>query len=190
MSSPESPSTPAPSAVSEEPSMWLWAAMLVSLAALAGSLYLTIGMGLKACPLCLYQRTFVMGVVGVLAVGFFVRELPPRTLSLLALPLATAALAVVGYHEYLEQTHALECPRGVLGYGTAPQQSLGALALLVILLLADQAGRRSVIGLLAALILGGLLAFSGIQSAKPPIPDYRLPVDEDMCRKPQAPAAP
>jgi disulfide bond formation protein DsbB len=186
MSSPETSSTPASIGSAEEPSVWLWAAMLVSLAALAGTLYLTIGMGLKACPLCLYQRTFVMGVVGVLAVGFFVRELPPRTLSLLALPLATAALVTAGYHEYLEQTGALECPRGILGYGTSPQQALGAQALLVVLLLADLVGRRSLIGLLAALILGCLLAFSAIQSARPAEPNYRLPVDEDMCRKPQA----
>src|SRR5437773_6682356 len=108
----------------QEPSLWLWGAMLASLIALAGSLYLSLGMGLKACPLCLYQRTFVMGVVGVLAVGFFVKELQPKVLSLLALPLAVGALVVVVWHEYLEQTGRLECPHGVLGVGTAPQQSL------------------------------------------------------------------
>src|SRR5207253_1687771 len=66
--------------------------------------------------------------------------------------------------------------------------ALAALALLVILLLADQVGRRSLIGLLGALVLGGLLAFSAIQSARrPAVPDYSQPLDEDMCRKPKAP---
>src|SRR5262245_37236035 len=182
MSAPEPQPTPhAP----QEPSIWLWGAMFVSLIALAGSLYLSLGMGLKACPLCLYQRTFVMGVVGVLAVGFFVKELQPKALSLLALPLAVAALAVVGWHEYLEQTGALECPHGVLEIGTAPQQSLAILALLVVLLVIDQLRQQRLMGVLATIVLGGLLAFSAIKSAIPPIPNYDLPVDEDMCRKPK-----
>lgn len=50
----------------------VWLSFLVALAALLGSLWLSIGMGLKACPLCLYQRTFVMGVAAVLGVGFLI----------------------------------------------------------------------------------------------------------------------
>jgi disulfide bond formation protein DsbB len=175
MSVPEPQPTPQ---VSQEPSIWLWGAMFASLVALAG-------MGLKACPLCLYQRTFVMGVVGVLAVGFFVKELQPKALSLLALPLAVGALAVVGWHEYLEQSGGLECPHGVLGVGTAPQQSLAILALLVALLVIDQLRQQRLMGVLATIVLGGLLAFSAIKSAVPPIPNYDLAVDEDMCRKPK-----
>jgi len=183
-------STPAdsPSRV-QEPSFWLWSALLVSLAALAGSLYLSLGMNLKACPLCFYQRTFVMGVVGVLVVGFFLNDAPPRTLSVLVLPLAAAAAGVAGFHCYLEYTGFLECPKGILGIGSAPQQSLAAVLLLVVLLLLDLAGRRSVLAVAAALVLGGLFAFSGIKSTPPsPAPSqaYLLPVDEDGCRRPFA----
>ena len=47
----------------------VWPSLLVALLALAGSLWLSIGMKLKACPLCFYQRTFVMGVVAVMGIG-------------------------------------------------------------------------------------------------------------------------
>src|SRR5438132_4407502 len=97
---------------------WTWAALLMSLVALAGSLWLSIGMQLKACPLCLYQRTFVMGVVGVLATGLLTGA---RRVEILALPIATAALAVGVFHEYLELTGKLECPKGILNLGSAPQ---------------------------------------------------------------------
>lgn len=188
MSAPEPQPTPqAP----QEPSIWLWGAMFASLIALAGSLYLSLGMGLKACPLCLYQRTFVMGVVGVLAVGFFVKELQPRVLSLLALPLAVAGLAIAGFHCYLEATGFLECPRGILGVGSAPQQSLVNLTALVLLLVIDQLGQRTLLAVLGTAVLGGLLAFSDIRSAPPsptPTKAYDLPVDEDGCRRPFAAA--
>ena len=49
--------------------IWELLALAVSVAALAGSLYLSMGMKLKACPLCLYERTFMMGLVGVLLIG-------------------------------------------------------------------------------------------------------------------------
>jgi disulfide bond formation protein DsbB len=95
------PKTQPSSPITQEPSLWLWGAMMASLIALAGSLDLSLGMGLKACPLCLYQRTFIMGVVGVLAVGFFVKDLQPKVLCLLALPVAVAALGVAAFHCYL-----------------------------------------------------------------------------------------
>lgn len=184
MSVPETQPSPP---ITPEPSLWLWGAMMASLIALAGSLYLSLGMGLKACPLCLYQRTFVMGVVGVLAVGFFVKDLQPKVLSLLALPVAVAALGVAAFHCYLETTGFLECPHGIFGVGTAPQQSLVILTVLVILLVIDQLGQRTLLALLATAVLGGLLAFSDIRSAPPsPVPTkaYDIAVDEDGCRRP------
>ena len=48
---------------SEVPAILIWAPLLVALLAVTGSLWLSIGMKLKACPLCFYQRTFVMGAV-------------------------------------------------------------------------------------------------------------------------------
>ena len=38
-------------------------------ASVAGSLYLSLGLGLIACPLCFYQRTFAFAVLGVLILG-------------------------------------------------------------------------------------------------------------------------
>ena len=186
MAAPEIP-VPADSTLRAlEPSFWQWTATLVSLAALAGSLYLTIGMGLKACPLCYYQRTFVMAVVAILVAGLFIKDLRPSVATLLSLPLAVAALAVAGYHEYLAQTGALECPHGLLGVGTAPEQSLAVLALLTILLIADQLRQQALTAIFASVVLGGLLAFSGIMSVgRGACPDYNLPLDEDMCRKPK-----
>src|SRR5438876_8199332 len=35
-------------------SAWAWAALAVAVAGLAGSLFLSLGMNLKACPLCFY----------------------------------------------------------------------------------------------------------------------------------------
>jgi len=57
--------------VSPNSDSWLLVLPPLMFAALAliGSLWLSVGMGLKACPLCLYQRTFVMGVVAVLGIG-------------------------------------------------------------------------------------------------------------------------
>ncbi len=169
--------------VSSEPSIWMWGAILVSLAAVAGSLYLTLGMNLKPCPLCYYQRTFVMGVAAVLVVGLFMKEVRPSVITLLALPLSVAALGVAGFHEFLVQNGTLECPRGVLQIGTAPQQSLAVLGVLTLLLIIDQIRVKAVAGLIATVVLGGLLAFSCIKSTTSAVPDYDLPLDEDMCRK-------
>src|SRR6266704_5012252 len=104
-------------------SLWLLASLLVASAAVAGSLYLSLGMGLKACPLCFYQRAFAMSLLAVLAVGLFVRSESPGWLGLISLPLAVAGLGVALFHVYLEQTGKLECPEGLLALGTAPKQS-------------------------------------------------------------------
>src|SRR5262249_24775068 len=116
---------------------WTWAALAVAVVATAGSLYLSMGMGLKACPVCFYQRAFVMGVVGVLVMGLVTgAEWGAALLGLSALPLAVGGLGVAGFHVYLEGAGKLECPRGLFGLGTAPEQSLAALALLTAVLLA------------------------------------------------------
>jgi hypothetical protein len=159
----------------------------VALAALAGSLYLSIGMGLKACPLCYYQRTFVMGVVAILVAGLFIKDLRPGVLGLLALPLAWAVLFLAGWHEYLEQIGTLECPAGIVDAGTAPQQSLAAFGMLTLLLILDQLRQRRVLAVIAMAGLGGLLAFSSIRSMSSAVPNYTLSVDKDMCRQPKPP---
>src|SRR5262249_12993545 len=130
--SPQTSVSPTP--VSEAaPSSWTWAALVVALIGLAGSLFLSLGMSLKPCPLCFYQRTFMMSVVGVLGLGLLTRA-GARWLSLLVLPLAVAGLGVALFHVYLETAGKLECPEGVLGWGTAPQQSLAVFVVLTALL--------------------------------------------------------
>src|SRR5438105_3179089 len=72
--------------------------LLVAVFALAGSLWLSVGMGLKACPLCFYQRTFIMGVVAVLGVGMLTGERHRAVLNLLALPSVVAGFGVAAFH--------------------------------------------------------------------------------------------
>jgi disulfide bond formation protein DsbB len=170
-------------------------AAVVALAALAGSLHLSLGMGLKACPLCFYQRTFVMGAVGVLCLGLLLPGVRRSAVNALALPMAVGGLGVAIWHCYLESTGFLECPHGLFGIGTAPQQSLAAhallLGLLIAALLANAARARAdlIVGI-AAVVVGLLFAFGGVQSTPPspaPKTPYPTPVDEDGCRRPFQP---
>lgn len=104
--------------------LWERLAFLAATLTAVGSLYMSMGMGLHACPLCFYQRAFIMAVAGVLGVGIALRP-PPRegSLSILALPLAIAGLGVALIHNVLIWSGVLVCPLGILGLGTAPLQS-------------------------------------------------------------------
>src|SRR5262245_37677844 len=150
-----------------------WAALAVACAGLAGSLSLSWGLALKACPLCFYQRAFVMGLVAVLAIGLLAGAATPGRLSLLALPLAVAGLGVALFHVWLELSGKLECPAGLLGVGTAPKQSLAVFVALVGLLgagaLRGAPGPAAWGGLAGAVALGGLLAAASCTS-NPPMP--------------------
>src|SRR5207244_12532922 len=92
----------------------LWPGLVVALVALAGSLWLSIGMKLKACPFCFYQRTFVMGVVAVLGAGLLTGQRHRAVLNLLALPLVIGAVVVALFQVYLERTGTLESPACVI----------------------------------------------------------------------------
>src|SRR5687767_383901 len=94
----------------------------LALAGVAGSLYLSIGMGLKACPLCFYQRTFVMSIAVVLLIGLWKDRRQAALLGLLCVPLTVAGTGIAAFHEYLVLAGKLECPPGLLGLGTAPAQ--------------------------------------------------------------------
>jgi hypothetical protein len=175
-------------------SVWAWAALVVAVVGLAGSLFLSLGMGFKACPLCFYQRTFMMSLVAVLGMSLVAGAGDPGRQGLLALPLAGAGLGVALFHVGLEGGGKLECPRGLLGLGTAPQQSLASFLVLFALLLADAlrnplegAGRWA--ALVGALLLGGLLAVASCTS-NPPMPappkePYGIP--PEICRPPFRP---
>ena len=173
-----------------------WAAFVVSLIALAGSLWLSleIGKNLKACPLCYYQRTFVMAAAGVLAVGLLMGSRQHALVSLFALPAVAGGLGVAIWHEYLRATRVLECPQGVFGFTKTTHESLAILtvllALLVLIVVRDVRTRpespeawRTVVGLAGAVILGGLFAWGAVQTVAKGPNDYNKPVDADGCRK-------
>jgi disulfide bond formation protein DsbB len=164
---------------------------VIAALALIGSLWLSVGMGLKACPLCLYQRTFVMGVVAVLGIGVLTGPGHRNVLNLLALPLAVAGFGVAAFHVFLELTSKLECPGGVMAVGTAPQQSL-AVQTVILILVSVGVARSSHACLpssVGAVLLGFLLAGSSVVSAPPmpPVPTKAYEQPLDMCRPPYHP---
>jgi hypothetical protein len=175
-------------------SAWVWAALGVALVTLLGSLFLSVGMGLKACPLCFYQRTFAMSLVAVLGVGVVIGAGRSGRLSLLALPLAVAGAGVALFHVWLEVSGKLECPDGLLGWGTPPKQSLALFAVLIGLLSVDALQRAEVRvgrwpGLAGSVVLGGLLAL-GACTSNPPFPaapKAPYPAAPDICRPPFRP---
>lgn len=166
--------------------------LLVALGMVAGSLALTWGMGLKACPLCLYQRAFAMGAAAVLLMGLVARSGDARLLGLLALPLAAAGLKVAAFHVYLEAIGKLECPAGIAGIGSAPQQAFMAFALLLVSLIPALASKSSTAccratAIVVGLVLGGFMGYACVKSAPPapqPPKPYDKPLDEDGCRPP------
>jgi disulfide bond formation protein DsbB len=145
-------------------------------------------MHLKACPLCFYQRTFMMSLVAVLGMGLLAGATGPGRLSLLTLPLAFAGLGVAAFHVWLEASERLECPRGLLGLGTAPKQSLAVFAVLAGLLLLDalRLGPGAWTLAIAAVLLGAALAV-GSCTSNPPMPEpppKPYPGEPEICRPP------
>jgi disulfide bond formation protein DsbB len=171
---------------------WNVAALATAVAAVAGSLWLSLGMELRACPLCYYQRSFVMGAAAVLLMAMLTEARQSASVSLMALPLAMAGLGVAGWHVYLETIGLegmpkLECPQGIFGLGTAPQQSLAAHVLLFLILTVASLRRPVAV---VAIVLGALLAFASVKSAAPlprPTPEeYQKP--PVICRPALPPA--
>jgi disulfide bond formation protein DsbB len=163
-----------------------WAALVAAVVVSAGSLYLSLGLGLRACPLCFYQRTFALSLAAVLGVGLLAGYGRGGSPGLAALPLAVAGLGVAMFHVGLELTGKLECPGGVLGLGTAPQQSLVAFLILTALLAFETWEVRLIPARAGAVAAGTLLAVASCV-ANPPMPappavPYEKP--PDICRPP------
>jgi disulfide bond formation protein DsbB len=180
-----------PSRSSEVPAILIWAPLLVALLAVTGSLWLSIGMKLKACPFCFYQRTFVMSIVAVLGIGLLSGRRHRAMLNLLALPLVIGALGVALVHVYVESIGKLECPAGVMGIGSAPQQSLAILFVLFVLIAIGVVRSRrlgephlAVAG--PAVVLGLLLTWGAVASSPPmpPTPTQAYTTPLDVCRPP------
>jgi disulfide bond formation protein DsbB len=167
----------------------------IALIGTLGSLFLSLGMGLKACPLCFYQRTFVMAALVVATFGLWAEPRRSVLVCWLVMPLAWAGLGVAAFHESLVINGKLECPAALFGLGTAPAQSL---ILFVVLTAATTfgawsgRGESSGIGglkLLTAVVVGGAMAWACVASAPPLPPTPKQAYDPvkqplDMCRPP------
>jgi hypothetical protein len=160
----------------------IWLSIISALAACAGSLWLSLGMDLKACPLCLYQRACIFCAATVLILATMLRKQDPATIGSLALAPAVAGLAVGIYHVVLESAGTLECPRGIGGIGSAPQQAVVAEILVVAVLVLAALPRWS--GVLLATGLGIAVGSMLIRSAPPlpPKPEKPYTAPLDICR--------
>jgi len=166
------------------------AAAAFALIGSAGSLYLSLGMGLHACPLCFYQRSFVMATFAVLAVGWLAAG-GRVNLAVLAVPTALAGFVLALMHTRLALTGGLECPNGL--FGPAPVDSLAIHALLVAALAVGCfAGTEAEVGHLGAIGLGVILGVAmayGCLNSNPPPAEPKQPYDAPpiICRKPYQP---
>src|SRR5262249_53395159 len=86
------------------------ASLALALLGSLGSVYLSMGLNLKACPLCYYQRTFIFAALGVLLIGVVYQAYEHVCLPALALPLALGGLGVAAFHISLELRGKMECP--------------------------------------------------------------------------------
>ena len=167
--------------------LWLRLAFFVSAVGVVGSLYLSLGMDLKACPLCFYQRAFIMSVAAVLGFGLTLPGFPMAAATPLALAPATAGTWIAIRHVILDSTGVLECPIGVTGFLVAPQESLIVYALLMILLLVDLFHQRRYVsnGLYAVMIgfVLGNMCMRSTPPAKEPTAPYDAEKKIDECRK-------
>lgn len=177
------------------PIVWNAAAFAVAIAAAGGSLYLSLGLGLKACPLCFYQRSFALAAVLVLAMQLGTQGLRSAYACLVTLPLAASGLGLAAFHVYLVQAGKLECPPALFGWGDGPLQSLAVFAALASFCLSGAWTARRTSGCdgpfasVAAVLLGAAAAWACIASAPPLPPAPAQPYDAvkqpfDMCRPP------
>lgn len=174
-------------------SPWMWNVLVLILASVAsaGSLYLSIGLGLKACPLCFYQRSFAIAALLVQATLIALDGLRSPRACVTALPLLIAGLSVAAFHVYLVQTGKLECPLALFGWGDGPVQSYVVFVASVIACLTgawQSAIRQRLAFTIAGIVVGASAAAACIASAPPlpPAPDqpYDAAKPFDICRPP------
>lgn len=77
----------------------LGAATLVAVLATAGSLYLSLGLGLIPCRLCWYQRILMYPLVVVLGVATYEGN---SSIYRSALPLSVGGTGIAAYHSYIQ----------------------------------------------------------------------------------------
>jgi len=171
---------------------WALLALAIALIGCVGTMYLSLGMSLKACPLCFYQRCVLFAIVAIVTLGWMIDHNRMDLYCLLCLPIHLMGLGIAAFHSWLAFANVLECPAGILGLGVAPYQSLTLFILLTVPLVAGAlpAARLSRSGtvstLLMVLLLGGVLTYLA-KAGSPPLPDAPAkPYDKppDTCRRP------
>jgi disulfide bond formation protein DsbB len=169
--------------------------LATTLFATFGSLYLSMGLGLKACPLCFYQRTFVMAAAAVCAAHLWLYRGRESTACLVTLPLIWGGFGVAAFHKYLVWSGKLECPLGLFGWSDAPGQSLAVFAVLILLGTCGSWPKRDVLRrsqglqLIVFSLIGIAMAWACIASAPPIAARPTKPYDSvtqplDTCRPP------
>ena len=167
--------------------LWIPLALFVSVGGVVGSIYLSAEMGLKACPLCFYQRSFMMAVATILIWGMCLPGIPASALTPLALSSAVAGGGIAVFHTYLDATGFLECPLGITDRLPVPQESLIVFSVLVFLLIVDLFHHRQyLLQGLGAILLGGVLAAICLNehvTPPPPVPEKPYQTELDGCRR-------
>ena len=170
-------------------SLWIPLALFASAVGVTGSLYLSISLELKACPLCFYQRAFLMATATILFFGIWLRGVPQAALAPLALASTAAGTGIAAFHVYLDANGILECPLGVTGFLVAPQESFIVYVIVLAFLLCDLFWEaRFVPQGLGAVLIGVVLAITCVDpNVTPPAPQPTGPYPSDKkldtCRK-------
>ena len=128
-----------------------YAAWVVALVGVVGSLFFSEVMDLPPCMLCWYQRIALYPLVTVIGAGIILRD---RRMKYYALPLAIIGLVIAAYHNLLYYGIIPEtiapCTQGVscttaqiewLGFITIPLMALASFAFVILCLLFDRTGR-------------------------------------------------
>jgi disulfide bond formation protein DsbB len=149
------------------------AALIAAFVSVLGSLYLSLGLGLIACPLCFYQRSFAFAVLGVLILGVCTRARETPYVNLMALLPTLAGGFVAAFHTYLDMSGQLVCPKGLFGIGSTAQQSLASFAIVLVCLvpgLGMDVARKgiSMASISWSVLLGGLFAYGCVVSSPAP----------------------
>jgi disulfide bond formation protein DsbB len=177
------PTAPQETPASDLKALWTRCALFVAVVGVLGSLHLSLAMNLKACPLCFYQRAFIMATAGVLAFGTFLPGMPTAALTVLSLVPAFAGGYIAAQHTRMVVTGDMECPEGITGVLAAPAESLVVYVLIVGLLIGDLLHRKQfVMQGVGAILLGLVFGITCIRGVHPG-PQVPRPDPLDTCWK-------
>ena len=161
--------------------------MFIAVVGVLGSLHLSLSMDLKACPVCYYQRAFMMSVAAILTFGLFLPGVPTAAQTVFALAPAFAGTAIATLHTYLVTSGDMECPAGITDMLVAPAESLLVYVMLMVCLLGDLFHQRKyVMQGLGAMLLGFVFYTTctrAVPKMDPPTAPYDSSKALDTCRK-------